>query len=107
MGVDEPIDCEKTKFEDVAREVDVVLDTQGGETQQRSWKVLKKAGLLVSVIQPPSAEEAAKHGVKSAMVSRQPNAGELDEIAKLLEAGKVKPLVETSLPLADAKRPMN
>jgi len=104
LAVDEPIDYEKTKFEDVAREVDVVLDTQGGDTQQRSWKVLKKAGILVSVIQPPSAEEAAKHAVKSAMVARQPNAGELDKIAKLVEAGKVKPLVETSLPLADAKR---
>ena len=104
VGVDEPIDYEKTKFEDVARAVDVVLDTQGGDTQQRSWKVLKKAGILVSVIQPPSEEEAAKHGVKSAMVARQPNAGELGEITKLVEAGKVKAPVETTLPLADAKR---
>ena len=69
LGVDEPIDYTNTKFEDVAHDVDVVLDTQGGDTQQRSWKVLKKDGVLVSVVQPPSKEEAAKHGVKAVMSS--------------------------------------
>ncbi len=50
LGVDEPIDYEKTKFEDVVRDVDVVLDTRGGDTQQRSWQVLKKGGVLVSAV---------------------------------------------------------
>jgi NADPH:quinone reductase-like Zn-dependent oxidoreductase len=104
LGVDQPIDYEKTKFEDVAHEVDVVLDTQGADTQLRSWKVLNKGGVLVSVVQPPSEEEAAKHGVKAVMFRRQPNTGELDEIAKLLDSGGVKVVVDTVLPLSDARR---
>ena len=66
LGVDDPIDYEKTRFEDVVHDVDVVLDTLGGDTQNRSWKVLKKGGILVSIVAPPSADEAAKHGVRSA-----------------------------------------
>ena len=62
LGVAEPIDYEKTNFEDAVRDVDLVLDTLGGDTQQRSWKVLKKGGMLVSIVQPPSPDEAAKHG---------------------------------------------
>lgn len=104
LGVDEAIDYEKNKFEDLVRDVDVVLDTQGGDTQRRSWKVLKKGGILVSIVQPPSAEEAAKYGVRSTMFVRQPNAGELSEIAKLIDSGKVKVVVETVLPLSQARR---
>jgi len=69
IGVDEPIDYEKTRFEDIVHDVDVVLDTLGGDTQNRSWKVLKKGGILVSIVAPPSAEEAAKHSVRSAFLS--------------------------------------
>jgi NADPH:quinone reductase-like Zn-dependent oxidoreductase len=104
LGVDEPIDYAKTKFEDVAHDVDVVLDTQGGDTQLRSWNVLKKGGVLISVVQPPSEEEAAKHGVKAVMFRRQENTGELSEIAKLVDSGSVKVVVETVLPLSDARR---
>jgi len=104
LGVDEPIDYEKARFEDVVRNVDVVLDTQGGDTQQRSWKVLKKGGMLVSIVQSPSAEEAAKHGAKSAIFRRQPNAGELNEIARLVDSGKVKVVVDSVLPLSAAPR---
>jgi NADPH:quinone reductase-like Zn-dependent oxidoreductase len=104
LGVDEAIDYEKNKFDDLVRDVDVVLDTQGGDTQQRSWKVLKKGGILVSIVQPPAAEEAARYGVRSTMFVRQPNAGELSEIAKLIDSGKVKVVVETVLPLSQARR---
>src|SRR5215471_2339159 len=71
LGVDEPIDYEKTRFEDVVHDVDVVLDPIGGETQNRSWTVLKKGGILVSIVVQPSADEAAKHGVRSAFISAQ------------------------------------
>jgi NADPH:quinone reductase-like Zn-dependent oxidoreductase len=104
LGVDEPIDYEKTRFEDVAHDVDVVLDTQGGDTQQRSWKVLKKGGMLVSIVQQPSAEEAAKYGVRAARFVRQPNAGELSEIARLVDSGQVKVVVDSALPLSEAPR---
>ncbi len=104
LGVDQPIDYEKTRFEDVVHDVDVVLDTIGGDTQKRSWKVLKKGGILVSIVSPPSAEEAAKQGVRHGYVFVQPNASQLAEIAKLVDSGKLKPVVETVLPLAEARR---
>ncbi len=104
LGVDEPIDYEKTRFENVVHDVDVVLDTLGGDTQNRSWKVLKKGGILVSIVAPPSAEEAANHSVRSAFMSVHPSSAQLSEIAKLVDAGKLKPVVETVLPLSDARR---
>ena len=70
LGVDEPIDYTKQKFEDVARDVDIVLDTLGGETQERSWSVLKKGGVLLSLVQPPSVEKAKALGVRAAFVAR-------------------------------------
>ncbi len=104
LGVDKPIDYEKTKFEDVVRDVDVVFDTQGGETQQRSWQTLEKGGVLVSIVQPPPETEAAKYGVKGVFLGRQPNAEQLVEIAKLVDAGRLKTTVEVVLPLAEARR---
>jgi NADPH:quinone reductase-like Zn-dependent oxidoreductase len=84
--------------------VDVVLDTLGGDTQNRSWRALKKGGILVSIVAPPSTEEAAKHSVRSAFFSGHPSSAQLSEIAKLVDAGKLKPVVETVLPLSDARR---
>ena len=104
LGVDEPIDYAKTRFEDVVHDVDVVLDTIGGETQQRSWKGLKKGGILVSIVAPPSTDEATKHGVRSALISAQVDTSVLGEIAKLIDSGKLKPRVETVLPLSEARK---
>ena len=104
MGVDEPIDYEKTRFENVVHDVDVVLDTQGGDIQNRSWEGLKKGGILVSIVAPPPAEEAAKHSVRSTFSAAHPSSAVLSEIAKLVDAGKLKPVVETVLPLSDARR---
>src|SRR6266481_207334 len=58
LGVDEPIDYEKTRFDDVVHDADVVLDTVGGETQQRSWKVLKRGGILVGIVGAASQDES-------------------------------------------------
>jgi|SRR5579871_418399 len=104
LGVDEPIDYSKTRFEDVVRDVDVVLDTMGGETQERSLKVLKKGGILVSLVQPPSAEHAAKYGVRAVMLRGHKSAADLMEIAQLIDSGRVKVFVETIVPLAEARR---
>jgi NADPH:quinone reductase-like Zn-dependent oxidoreductase len=103
LGVDEPIDYEKTRFEDVVHDVDVVFDPIGGDTQKRSWKVLKKGGILVSIVAPPSADEAAKHGVRSAFLSAQAGSSLLTELAELADSGKIKPMVETVLPLSEAR----
>jgi NADPH:quinone reductase-like Zn-dependent oxidoreductase len=94
LGVDQVIDYSATRFEDEVHDVDVVLDTIGGDTQERSWAVLKPGGILVSVIQPPSPEVAAAHGVRGAMVWTSPPIGEvLAAVAALSDAGQIKPHV--------------
>lgn len=104
LGVDEIIDYEHMRFEDLAPAMDVVLDTIGGDTQERSWKTLKRGGILVSLASPPSAETAAKLGLRQAFVFVQPQAVQLEALAKLVEAGKLKSIVGTVLPLAEAPR---
>jgi NADPH:quinone reductase-like Zn-dependent oxidoreductase len=105
LAVDETINYATTAFEDVVKDADIVLDLVGGETQQRSWKVLKPGGILISTVQPPSAETAAAHGVRQAMVDTAPPIGKtLTEVAKMVDSGQLKPHVSTILPLQDARR---
>ena len=104
LGADETIDYTQQRFEDVARDIDIVLDLIGGETQERSWQVLKKGGVLLSLVQPPSAEKAKELGVRATFVAGHPNGAQLAEIAKLIDAGKVKPTVDRILPLSEARR---
>src|SRR5712672_1696972 len=104
LGVDKAVDYNKTRFEDVVRDVDVVLDTIGGDTQERSFKVLKKGGILVSIVQPPSQELATKYGVRALFYGAHPSSSNLTEIARLIDSGKVRTVVETVLPLAEARR---
>jgi NADPH:quinone reductase-like Zn-dependent oxidoreductase len=104
LGADETIDYTVVKFETIARDVDVVLDTIGGETQERSWSVLKKSGILVSLVQPPSQEKAKAFGARGVMVMNHPDGTALVEIAKLIDAGKLAPIVDCILPLSEARR---
>lgn len=105
LGVDEAIDYNVTPFESVVREVDLVLDTVGGDTQARSWGVLKPGGMLISVVQPPSEETAAAHSVRQAFVTAVPPAGEtLRILAALVDSGDIKPVVSSVLPLADIQQ---
>lgn len=105
LGVDEAINYATTAFEDVVKDADIVLDLVGGETQQRSWKVLKPGGILISTVQPPSEEIAAAHGVRQGMVATAPPISKtLTEVAKMVDSGQLKPHVSTILPLQDARR---
>jgi len=104
LGVDEVIDYTATRFEDVVRDADVVFDTIGGETQERSYNVLKPGGFLVSSVSPPSQETAQTLGVRVGMVQVQPDAAQLTEAAALVDAGKIKPSVETVLPISEFQR---
>lgn len=104
LGADEVVDYNTTPFEDVVHDVDLVLDNLSGDIQTRSWKVLRKGGILVSILVPPSADEAAAYGVRQAHVFCQPNAAQLAEMAELVDAGKLRPTVEVVLPLNEARR---
>src|SRR5439155_21566939 len=93
LGADEVIDYESRRFEDVAKDVDVVLDTVGGDTQARSWSMLKKGGILVSIVGQPSQQLAKEHDVRGAGILVKPDAEELAQIGKLIESGAAKPVV--------------
>ncbi len=102
LGTDLAIDYTTEKFEDKAKEVDFVFDTAGRETLARSYGTLKKGGTLVSIQSRPDPEECRKHGIQGIFLASHPDAGELAEIAKLIDAGKIKPVVTETLPLSDA-----
>lgn len=104
LGADEVIDYRSQRFENIARDMDVVFDTIGSDTQERSWQVLKKGGILVSIVSPPSEEQAAAHGVRQEFVFIQPDVAVLTELAELVDAGKIRPFVEAVLPLGEARR---
>src|SRR5258708_8392769 len=104
LGVDKAVDYQKTRFEDVVHDADVVLDTIGGDTQERSFKALKKGGILVSIVQPPSQELATKYGVRALFYGGHPRSSDLTEIARVIDSRQVKTVVEKVLPLAEARR---
>jgi len=104
LGVDEIIDYTTTKFEDAVRKVDVVFDTVGGDVLRRSFAVLKRGGVLVSILEPFSRLKAALRGIRAHFVFVQPNAAQLDELARLIDAGVIKPHVEQVVPLAEARK---
>ena len=104
LGVDESIDYTQQGFEDIARKIDIVLDTLGNETQERSWSVLKKGGVLVSLVQPPSEEKAKELGVRAALIGARPNGAQLAEIARIIDSGKLKPVIDRILPLSEVRR---
>ncbi|HWP34170.1 MAG TPA: NADP-dependent oxidoreductase [Thermodesulfobacteriota bacterium] len=104
LGADEFVDYTRQRFEEVVREVDAVLDTVGGQTQARSWRVIKKGGVLASIVGRPSEAEAEAHGVRAAYVFVQPSSAQLREIARLIDEGRLRPTVSEILPLAQARR---
>src|SRR5690349_11293698 len=105
IGASRVIDYRAAQFEKVLREkVDVVFDLIGGDTQKRSFLVLKEGGHLVAATQPVSQEETARHRVSGAMMRLAPSADGLGRIARLLQEGTIRPDVATVYALRDAAR---
>ena len=102
LGADVAIDYTKTKFEDVAKDVDVVLDSVGKDTLARSYGVVRKGGIIATLVAEPDQAELDKHGIRGAAISVKPNTSELAEITKLIEEKKIKPVVSQVLPLTEA-----
>ncbi len=107
LGADEVIDYRNQRFEQVVSDIDVVLDTLGGDTQARSWGVLKPNGILVATPAPPAQDLATQYGVRAAMVEIDPTAEILTQIADLIDAGKVKTEIDRVLPLQKYDKPTN
>ena len=105
LGADEFIDYTTTRFEDVVHDVDFVFDLVGGDTLQRSWQVIKPGGTLVSVVSPrPSFEEAKAHDVHAVWFVVEPNREQLIQIGEIIEAGKLRPIIDAVFPLSQARQ---
>jgi NADPH:quinone reductase-like Zn-dependent oxidoreductase len=102
LGADEVIDYRAERFEDVARDVDVVFDTVGGETLERSWGVLKPGGRLVTIA--ASGEQTTDERVRAAYFIVEPSRTQLTEIAWLIDGGALRPVVGVVFPLAEARQ---
>jgi NADPH:quinone reductase-like Zn-dependent oxidoreductase len=83
--------------------VDVVLDTVGGETLERSWRVLRRGGTLVSTAARPSPEQAHLADARGVFFVVEPSRSQLVELARLIDGGHVRPVLEAVFPLAQAR----
>lgn len=104
LGADVVIDYTKQRFEDHASDLDIVYDLIGGETRERSWKLLKRGGTLVSTLTDPSQEKARALGIRALRYTVEADGRELAEIAELVAADQVKPHVAKTYPLDEASR---
>ena len=104
LGVDQAIDYTTTKFEDVVKDVDVVLNCVRADALGRSYGVVKKGGIIVSITDEPDQNECSKRSLQCSRLGAHPDAKVLDELTKLIEAGKMKAIVSQTFPLADASK---
>lgn len=104
LGADVAIDYTKAKFEDIAKNVDVVLDTVGKDTLARSYCVLKKGGFIVTIVGQPDQAQLDKYQVQGAGILVKPKADELVEIGRLIDAKKIAPIVSQVFPLPEAAK---
>jgi NADPH:quinone reductase-like Zn-dependent oxidoreductase len=93
LGADRVIDYRAQRFEDIARNMDLVFDLVGGDTQRRSWSVVATGGALISTLNEPSQTEASNHGARAARYTARPDGRQLTEIASLIDEGNVRVVV--------------
>ena len=104
LGVDTVIDYTKQAFEQGVSGVDVVLDTLGSNVQERSFRVLKRGGILVSLISEPSQKIAQQYGVTGQAVFVRIAYEQLEQITRLIEEGSLRITISQTLPLVEAQK---
>lgn len=104
LGAQQAIDYAKVHFEDEVSDADVVLDTIGGSTLQRSFGVLRRGGTLVSIVEPPSAEKAKAQGIKGEFFIVEPSRTQLEEIGRLIDTGRLRVFVDSVRPIEQARQ---
>lgn len=103
LGADEVIDYKNQKFEERLHDFDAVFDTAGGETTDKSFKVLKKGGIIVSMLGQPNLELAKEYGITAIGQMTNTNAKHLLRLAQLVERGKIKPQIAKVFPLEQTR----
>ncbi len=104
LGADKVIDYKNEKFEDKLKNIDLVIDLVGGDTQKRSLKVIKKGGKLITTVQVGNREEAKEKNIRIEGFLTQSLPEELEQIKQLIDSGKVKPIIARVMPLKDAAK---
>ncbi|MCB0167840.1 MAG: NADP-dependent oxidoreductase [Anaerolineae bacterium] len=104
LGAETVIDYTTTPFEEAVSEVDLVLDTIGGETLGRSMQVLKQGGILVSLLEKPSSQLAQARGIRAVKNAVTPTNEDLQRIAQLIDEGQVKVVVGQTFPLPQVRQ---
>jgi NADPH:quinone reductase-like Zn-dependent oxidoreductase len=103
LGADRVIDYRTTRFEDEVSGVDIVLDCVGGDTQTRSWQVMRPGGVLVSIVTPPDERLAARYGARAVFFIVEPDAAGLDALTVLIDEGRLVPRVDRIVPLSGTR----
>jgi NADPH:quinone reductase-like Zn-dependent oxidoreductase len=103
LGADKVVDYHTQRFEDEVGDADAVLDFVGGETQTRSFHILRPGGKLISAVSEPDQDRAKRHGVTAAFFLVDVTTEYLRKIAELIDGGELKTRVGAVLPLADAR----
>jgi alcohol dehydrogenase len=107
LGADQVIDYKKEHFEDKAHDFDAVYDTVGGETYTRSYKVLKKGGIIVSMLEQPNTALMKQYGVKAIGQFTQANSERLTKLTELVEKGVIKVHVDKTFPLEQTREALD
>src|SRR3954466_1887989 len=102
LGADVAVDYTKARFEDVAKDVDVVLDTVGGDTLARSYAVVKKGGILTTIRGRLESASLEQHSIHGAGIASHPDAAELARLGELIDEKKIRPIISQILPLSEA-----
>jgi len=104
LGADVAIDYTKQKFENIAKDVDVVLDSIGKDTLARSYGVMKKGGIIVSLVARLDQSELEKRGIRGTALSVEPQSEELAKIGELIDEKRIKVIVSQTFPLSEAMK---
>ena len=108
LGADQIIDYKKENFEDILQDYDAVFDTVGGETNKRSFRVLKKgSGIIVSMLEQPNSELMSQYGIKALFLFSQVNRQRLTKLALWVDQNNIKVNIDKTFPLDEASRALD
>ena len=108
LGADQIVDYKKENFEDILQNYDAVLDTVGGETNKRSFRVLRKGGgIIVSTLEQPNTELMSQYGIKAVFLFSQVNKQRLTKLAQWVDQNNIKVNIDKTFPLDEASNALD